>query len=236
MTPARSRLSAASGLSRLSRLRDATEPRWQRRPGSRRGELLAAAQELFIARGIDATTVGDIADAAGVAKGSFYRYFSSKDQVIAALKERFVDELIDRVATATTASGDGDAGLVVDAVVAESISYLWQERGLMEVWCREPAGDADTWTASAAKLSGVYEAGIRQGVDAGVLDCNDPRTTALLIINAVEGTVEHAILYGTPDRAHLTAAAQDLVRRAIGLPCRNDQAAATPQPPGRRRG
>lgn len=203
----------------------AAEPRWQRRPDSRRAELLAAAEELFVSRGIDATSVSDIADAAGVAKGSFYRYFGSKDRVIAALKERFADELIDRVAEATAAFGDADPGLVVDAVVAESIAYLLQERGLIEVWCREPAGaDTDTWAASAEKLSAVYEAGIRQGVDAGLLDCRDPRTTALLIIHAVEGTVEHAILYGTPDKARLTAAAQDLVRRAIGLPSRDGQA------------
>ena len=47
----------------------------------RRGEILAAAMKVFEASGYAATTVDAIAEAAGVAKGSVYNYFSSKREL-----------------------------------------------------------------------------------------------------------------------------------------------------------
>src|SRR6202030_4687321 len=52
-----------------------------------RAALLAAARRLFAARGVDATTVAEIAEEADIAVGSFYNYFSTKDELLAALLE-----------------------------------------------------------------------------------------------------------------------------------------------------
>ncbi len=49
--------------------------------------LLDAAQALFLERGIENVTIDEITRTAGVAKGSFYRYFSDKDQLVRALIE-----------------------------------------------------------------------------------------------------------------------------------------------------
>lgn len=53
------------------------EPRWRRLPDARRDQLLDAAERLLVVRGVAGTAVADIATEAGVAKGSFYRYFDS---------------------------------------------------------------------------------------------------------------------------------------------------------------
>jgi mycofactocin system transcriptional regulator len=47
-----------------------------------RAELEQVALELFAARGFDDTTVEDIAEAAGIARRTFFRYFASKNDVI----------------------------------------------------------------------------------------------------------------------------------------------------------
>ena len=57
----------------------------ERRKARTRGALLAAGQRLFGEQGFDATTVAEIADAADVAIGSFYNYFDTKDELLAAL-------------------------------------------------------------------------------------------------------------------------------------------------------
>ena len=57
----------------------------ERRKARTRSALLAAGQRLFGQRGFDATTVAEIAEAADVAIGSFYNYFDTKDELLAAL-------------------------------------------------------------------------------------------------------------------------------------------------------
>ena len=47
--------------------------------------LLTAAELLFLARGIEDVSIDDITRQAGVAKGSFYRYFASKEALVRAL-------------------------------------------------------------------------------------------------------------------------------------------------------
>lgn len=53
-------------------------------------KLLAAAQKLMVVKGYPATTVDDICTAAGVTKGSFFHYFSSKETLGSAVLEHFV--------------------------------------------------------------------------------------------------------------------------------------------------
>src|SRR6266508_6408028 len=57
----------------------------QRRAGETRARIFAAATDLFSKRGYQATTIDSIAAQAGVAKGTFFVHFPSKDAVITAL-------------------------------------------------------------------------------------------------------------------------------------------------------
>jgi len=54
-------------------------------PGKTRERLVSAAMELFARKGFDKTTVDEIVARAGVAKGTFYLYFKSKDDLIKEL-------------------------------------------------------------------------------------------------------------------------------------------------------
>lgn len=62
------------------------EPR-QRRKQARPAELIAAAYELFVARGFAATRMEDIATRAGVSKGTIFLYFESKQALLRAVVE-----------------------------------------------------------------------------------------------------------------------------------------------------
>ncbi len=50
-----------------------------------RQRILAAAREMFAANGFDASTTRDIADAAGIAAGTVFNYFPTKEAILAAL-------------------------------------------------------------------------------------------------------------------------------------------------------
>ncbi len=58
-----------------------------------RASILAAAFELFDAQGVDQVTVDDVRDAAGLARGSFYNYFATFEDMLAAMASAIADEL-----------------------------------------------------------------------------------------------------------------------------------------------
>lgn len=69
------------------------KPRRQRRKEARPGEIIAAAMALFAEKGFAATRLDDVARQAGVAKGTLYVYFSTKEDLFRAVaKQAFVSD------------------------------------------------------------------------------------------------------------------------------------------------
>jgi AcrR family transcriptional regulator len=69
---------------------------------STRAAITRAAQQLISARGFDAVTVGDIAEAAQVSHRTFYRYFPSKENALLADFKDFLDDFVALVAARPT--------------------------------------------------------------------------------------------------------------------------------------
>jgi len=56
-----------------------------RKKARRRDEIISAARDLFARQGIDATTMADVAAAAGISAPTVFNYFGSKDGILIAL-------------------------------------------------------------------------------------------------------------------------------------------------------
>ena len=59
-----------------------------------RSEALRCAWRLFAAQGYDATTVEQVAEAAGMSRRTFFRYFESKDELVAARMQESNAEIV----------------------------------------------------------------------------------------------------------------------------------------------
>ena len=93
-------------------------PRGGRLPRSaRRKQLLAAAQEVFVAQGYHAAAMDDIAERAGVSKPVLYQHFPGKLELYLAVLETQSDALVDAVRQAMAATTD-NAERVHNAVSA----------------------------------------------------------------------------------------------------------------------
>jgi len=80
-------------------------------PASARNAVVAAALDLFVANGFEATSVEQIAQAAGVSRSTFFRQFGGKDDVV------FTDHdlLLARLRTFLTAPHENPWGAVCEA-------------------------------------------------------------------------------------------------------------------------
>jgi len=84
------------------------------RPNRSREKVLDAAAALAAERGVTATTVDDIAQRAGVAKGSVYYSFPSKDAVFEAVLADAVERTGTRLGEALAAAPAGSALRAID--------------------------------------------------------------------------------------------------------------------------
>lgn len=83
-----------------------TGPKWNRRKDARPGEIIEAALELFVVKGFAATKLVEIAQRAGVAKGTLYRYFDTKEDLFrAVVRHLLTDNLITVAKAASLADG-----------------------------------------------------------------------------------------------------------------------------------
>jgi AcrR family transcriptional regulator len=64
---------------------------------SRRDQIIAAAMRLFAQKGYHATSMQEIAENSGLAKGSLYNYFKSKDEIAMSIFSYYYDLLFDKI-------------------------------------------------------------------------------------------------------------------------------------------
>lgn len=65
------------------------------RSSDRRGDIVAAARDLYEERGLDRTTMKDIAERVGVTRSLIYHYFSDKDAVTEAVLNDMVEDFLE---------------------------------------------------------------------------------------------------------------------------------------------
>lgn len=82
-------------------------------------DVLQVAAQLFQTNGINATTIQDITQAAGMAKGGFYTYFASKDQLVLELVQHFYDDVMNKAANRATTQLDSPLATLQNTIAAE---------------------------------------------------------------------------------------------------------------------
>jgi len=130
--------------------------------------------------------------------GTFYVYFASKEHLVAAIKARFVEEALDRLAPVAEMAAEGDWAGLLDALVARAVGFLYERRDLVQVFAQEvPGADTDDLFVDAEdRLIAVFAQGIEVAQTAGALNLEDPLATAMLLHHGIVFTVGHLILFG----------------------------------------
>jgi AcrR family transcriptional regulator len=179
---------------------------------------MAAAQRLFLKHGVGPTTIEQITSAADVAKGTFYLYFSSKEDVLAALGERFAQDHLASVQAAVAAAPGGDWRRKLSNWAQAGVAYYLDSIRLH---------DALFYGSRPASREGLVDnvvidhlAGLLQmGVDAGAWSLDDARSTAVFLFSGLHAVVDDAYSKEKRvNRGRLNERAQRLCFRAVGLP------------------
>lgn len=184
----------------------------------RRTELLDAGQAVFVEKGITTATLDDITRRAGVAKGTFYLYFRSKEELVGALQARYADRFAKRMSAAITRARSWPGKL--DACVDACFDSYAEEYALHEVLFHHPAPQATPHPAEPARnvVVDTIASLLRAGTEAGSYQVADVELTAALLYGAMHGAYDGTLhANGEPNTKALVRAARSLFRRAAGV-------------------
>ncbi len=171
----------------------------------RRREILEAATELFRDRGFETTTVQAVAAAAGMAAGTVYLYFPSKEAILTALQEDFEAGLIDRFAEISEAvlqEEDATGEIVsyeeaVSRLIDGLVDFSLEHRAVAEVIARHVGRVSATADSPLLKgaLTELLTRVIREGAQLGYIHTSDPEMSAYLLNVASATAIGHAIAF-----------------------------------------
>ncbi len=158
---------------------------------ARRKEILTAAVKVFARKGFAATRIDDIAAEAGMAKGSVYLYYDSRDALLEAAFEAYramSADIFDRAVNGPGPALERLAGLV-HAVLDVLAARREPARIMVDLWAA--SRDAEKSPVDMAAVYGDSRAAIaellRQADKEGVLRAGVSEHHAAVIVGALEG-------------------------------------------------
>ena len=162
----------------------------------RRAELVSATAQVFAQRGVANTAVSDIVKAAGVAQGTFYLYFDSKDDAVLAVVDQIAHGICEQTAVRIGAAASAvdrltsfsgvlsEAGTQPGAAAVVDLMHLPENRLLHDRLAED----------ITRRLVPLLKAVVEQGVAEGDFDVGDPEAAAWFVLAGLQ-SVE---LAGTP--------------------------------------
>jgi AcrR family transcriptional regulator len=183
----------------------------------RREELMDAAQALFLEKGFAFTSVDEIVRAADVAKGTFYLHFRTKDDVLAALRERYVTSFCERLQNALSTSEAEDLSDRLDAWIAAAVNGYLDQVALHDLVFHEFRPSHRRLKHDNPVILQV-SAFLSEGVRQGAWMVEDAHLTAVMLFHSVHGAVDESIVAPRPvDRGAVIRSVRLFCRRALGL-------------------
>lgn len=197
----------------LAHKASANQPKTARGEATRKA-ILDAAERVIGAKGYNDASIGHITSEAGVAQGTFYIYFKTKEDVFSELVLEMGRLVRHTISEATQGIEDRlaaeRAGLQAFLEFVQAHPDLY--RIVQEALFVDPQAYRDYYGAFAEG----YRAGLREAAAAGQISAGDPDTRAWALMGIARALGEQLVVFnsGTPIQ-ELVASAHDLIENGI---------------------
>jgi TetR/AcrR family fatty acid metabolism transcriptional regulator len=199
----------------------------RKRVGNKRERIIAAAGRLFGERGYHNTTTAEIAEAAGVAAGTIYIYFSSKEELLVAVFEEFLSEHMDRLRSAVAAERDPISKIRV--LLTRGFRLMEENPESAKIFLSQLRQSTDMIKMVAKRSSRAYldiiESILAEGVRTGLCRELDVHLAATMLFGCFQMVVYDWVASGGADSGtasySLVEKAEEVARFVLeGVACR----------------
>lgn len=163
----------------------------RKRVGNKRERIIQAAAKFFGDKGYHNTTTAEIAEAAGVAAGTIYIYFSSKEELVVAVFEEFLGRNMNRLQEGVAAEATPEGK--IRKLMSLGFRLMEENPDSARIFLSQ-LRQSTTMIKMVAKQSSrayrdIIEAILKEGVEKGVFRPMDTGATASMLFGAYQNVV-----------------------------------------------
>ncbi|HGA0512753.1 TetR/AcrR family transcriptional regulator [Bacillus pacificus] len=167
----------------------------------RRKEILETAERLFVTKGYTKTTVNDILKEIGIAKGTFYHYFKSKEEVMDEIIMRIIKE---DVAKAKVIVSNPNIPVLekLFRVLMEQSPKSGDVKDKMIEQFHQPNNaemHQKSLVQSIIHLSPVLTEILEQGIEEGIFSTSYPQETIELLLSSAQVIFDDGLFQWKPE-------------------------------------
>ena len=187
--------------------------------GKRRADIIDAARSLFLSKEYEKTTMQDVMESLGIAKGTIYHYFNSKEELLEAVVKDIVEKNFQEMQKLMLQL-KGNALQKIQTLI-ETGNIAEENKPIVDQ-LHQPGNEAlhlRLLTATLVKQAPLYAQLIEQGCQEGLFHTASPLECAELVLSGIQFLTDVGIHPWTP---------ADLTRRITAFPALIEQMLKAP--------
>ncbi|MUT68304.1 TetR/AcrR family transcriptional regulator [Paenibacillus sp. NEAU-GSW1] len=179
-----------------------------KKPEERRNEILDAAEMLFASKGFNQTTINDILTEIGIAKGTFYYYFKSKEEVMDAIIDRFIASGVEAAAAVANRTDLKAPEKLLHIIMSQNADSPGKEQMIEQLHqIRNAEMHQKSLVETILKLTPVITKVIEDGIEEGFFSTPYPRETVEFLLVSSQFLFDEGLFQWQPEELARKAAA-----------------------------
>jgi len=180
-----------------------------KKPEDRRAEILSAATALFQSKGFENTSMQDVMDTLGIAKGTIYHYYKSKEELFEAVIIDIVERVTARMQEITAQSQGNALQRLAQLIQAGRVAADNDEILAHLHTSANQIMHLRLLAVAVQQQAPLYAEIVEQGVREGLFHCEHPLECAEFILWSTQALTDQGIYPWTD---------ADLMRRGMAMP------------------
>ena len=156
-----------------------------------REAILGAAKTVFAVKGLEATNVTEIIEKSGLAAGTFYKYFESKNAIFGALSEQIAEQIAVILEQAWKSEEDPEA--YIRAITRLLSIFFEQDTAALGFVLRNYGALSDSFTDNNGwqRVANLLIVHMTTARDKGLLPDHDPKLMAKVLLASTSAVLAH---------------------------------------------
>ncbi|MFO7831627.1 MAG: TetR/AcrR family transcriptional regulator [Desulfuromonadaceae bacterium] len=190
----------------------------------RKRDILQAAQRLFAEKGYHATPTSEIASLAGVAQGTLFYHFKSKEGILLSLLQQTTGAYLEDAQEILEAAPSGLQGVL--NLIERHLEFCTDHQEELKILLRDIPADVlqqnssmlQTGTSELMqRLQSTYHKALERGIQDTSIRPLEPQSAAWIVHSCIYGLIKH-IIFGTPVPPNLHRETIDFFRHSLANP------------------